>query len=267
MTGIFSLFSLSRIVNVSSGCGILSVFDFLSQNQNQSASFGTLNAASLYFQNKIQAIISSRCTEESKEIGRLSYFWKLPVINRVGRYLELFRRELFPVVAHFTDFSVVAIGETVAKLMQKMNQTQIILVGPKPVDIEKPPLWPSISTILEASGLSVQSLEVDESSGPSVNNAQQKLRSPVKMIAIDCSFSQLDSTLDALGVVELGGSDSYMVLLICAYPLEDCIKEQTLRNSIATGGFALITPYSSEWAQIRKNVYSKLMTGQQSTVI
>uniref|UniRef100_A0A914KK06 Uncharacterized protein n=1 Tax=Meloidogyne incognita TaxID=6306 RepID=A0A914KK06_MELIC len=114
-----------QIVNVSSGCGTLSTFNFLSQNQNQSASFGTANAASLYFQNSIQAIISSRCAEESKEIGRLGYFWKLPVINRVGSYLELFRRELFPVVTHFTGFSVVAIGETVAKLMQKMNQTQV----------------------------------------------------------------------------------------------------------------------------------------------
>ena len=116
---------LYRIVNVSSGCGTLSTFNFLSQNQNLSASFGTSNAASLYFQNSIQAIISSRCAEESKEIGRLGYFWKLPVINRVGIYLELFRRELFPVVTHFTGFSVVAIGETVAKLMQRMNQTQV----------------------------------------------------------------------------------------------------------------------------------------------
>nr|CAD2134715.1 unnamed protein product [Meloidogyne enterolobii] len=254
-----------QIVNVSSGCGTLSTFSFLSQNQNQSASFGTANAASLYFQNSIQAIISSRCAEESKEIGRLGYFWKLPVINRVGSYLELFRRELFPVVTHFTGFSVVAIGETVAKLMQRMNQTQLMLVGPKAVDIEKPPLWPSISTILKASGLSVQTVEVDESNGQSVDNAHNALRSPVKMIAVDTSFSLLDSILDDIGLIDLGGSNAYMVLLICAYPLEDCIKDQTLRNSIASGGFALITPYSSEWAQIRQNVYPKMMTGQQST--
>lgn len=32
----------------------------------------------------IQALISSRCAEEAREIGRLAYFWKLPVINRMG---------------------------------------------------------------------------------------------------------------------------------------------------------------------------------------
>jgi len=87
------------------------------------------------------------------------------------------------------------------------------------------------------------------------------------VIAVDTSFSLLDSILDDIGVIDLGGSNAYMVLLICAYPLEDCIKDQTLRNSIASGGFAVITPYSSEWAQIRQNVYPKVMTGQQSTVI
>uniref|UniRef100_A0A915N2I0 Uncharacterized protein n=1 Tax=Meloidogyne javanica TaxID=6303 RepID=A0A915N2I0_MELJA len=125
-----------------------------------------------------------------------------------------------------------------------------MLVGPKAVDIEKPPLWPSISTILKASGLSVQTVEVDESNGQSVDNAHNTLRSPVK---------------NDIGLIDLGGSNAYMVLLICAYPLEDCIKDQTLRNSIASGGFAVITPYSSEWAQIRQNVYPKMMTGQQST--
>ncbi|CAK5084557.1 unnamed protein product [Meloidogyne enterolobii] len=156
----------------------------------------------------------------------------------------------------------------------------LMLVGPKAVDIERPPLWPSISTILKASGLSVQTVEVDESNGQSVDNAHNTLRSPVKslcifcvfrkgnlfpVIAVDTSFSLLDSILDDIGLIDLGGSNAYMVLLICAYPLEDCIKDQTLRNSIASGGFALITPYSSEWAQIRQNVYPKMMTGQQST--
>jgi len=87
------------------------------------------------------------------------------------------------------------------------------------------------------------------------------------VIAVDTSFSLLDSILDDIGLIDLGGSNAYMILLICAYPLEDCIKDQTLRNSIASGGFAVITPYSSEWAQIRQNVYPKMMTGQQSTVI
>lgn len=184
-------------MNVSCGCGPLSATPFPSVNQNQSAAFGTVKAADLYFRQQIQALISSRCAEEAREIGRLGYHWKLPVLNRIGSSLELFRRELLPAIVHFTDSSVVGMAMALMKLMEQMNQTQvrnkeaiyinlliakIILIGPKATDIERPPLWHSLSKCLETldQGLQVHTLEVDESSRDSLASAQQQLHSPIK---------------------------------------------------------------------------------------
>jgi hypothetical protein len=58
-----------------------------------------------------------------------------------------------------------------------------------------------------------------------------------------------------------------MILLVCAYPLEDCINTQQLKNSIIAGGFALLTPYSDNWAHIRENVYSKLIEGKKTFTV
>lgn len=46
---------------------------------------GTMNAAKMFFQNGgIEALISSRCAEESLELAKYAYFWKIPIINRNG---------------------------------------------------------------------------------------------------------------------------------------------------------------------------------------
>lgn len=61
---------------------------------------GTVNAAELRFRGNITAVVSSRCTQEALEIARLSYFWRLPVINRVGRTPELFDNVYYPTLVH-----------------------------------------------------------------------------------------------------------------------------------------------------------------------
>ena len=110
---------------MSCGCGPLAAIPFPSANQNQSAAFGTVHAADLYFRQQVQALISSRCAEEAREIGRLGYHWKMPIINRVGSSLELFRRELLPAVVHFTDTNVVGMAMALMRVMEQMNQTQV----------------------------------------------------------------------------------------------------------------------------------------------
>jgi hypothetical protein len=59
-----------------------------------------------------------------------------------------------------------------------------MLVGPKPVDIEKPPLFSSLrgvfATLGIPAGFFIQTVEIDESSGDSFSAAQQEMRSPIK---------------------------------------------------------------------------------------
>jgi hypothetical protein len=127
---------------VTSGCGLLSATSELSLNQKSSGGYGTVHAADLHYQqqvsrtkielwkepisqSQIQALVSSRCVEEARELGRLAYFWKMPVLNRAGTSVELFRRPLFPTVVHCTDTNVVGMGQALAKLMAHVNQTQV----------------------------------------------------------------------------------------------------------------------------------------------
>lgn len=110
---------------MSSGCGTLPEASQISLNQNRSASFGTVSVGELYFRQHAQAFVASRCAEEARELGRLAYFWRVPVLNRVGTSLELFRRELFPAVVHITDTNVYGMGQALAQFMAQMNQTEV----------------------------------------------------------------------------------------------------------------------------------------------
>jgi hypothetical protein len=118
-----------RLLNVTSGCGPLSARPFLSLNQNRSASFGTVHGADLFYRQQIQALVSSRCGEESRELGRLGYSWKMPVLNRMGTNMELFRRELFPTVVQCTDTNVISMGIAILRMMSQLNQTDVRMWG------------------------------------------------------------------------------------------------------------------------------------------
>uniref|UniRef100_A0A915CRC4 Uncharacterized protein n=1 Tax=Ditylenchus dipsaci TaxID=166011 RepID=A0A915CRC4_9BILA len=57
----------------------------------------------------IEALVASRCSEESREISRLAFFWKVPVINRIGSGSPLlFDNAYFPTVVQIVDLSIVA---------------------------------------------------------------------------------------------------------------------------------------------------------------
>lgn len=75
------------------------------------------------------------------------------------------------------------------------------------------------------------------------------------MLAVDGSFSQLAATLSALQVRDLGGSQSYFVLLLCPQPLEACIngtgqQGHALRDQIAAGDLAILSPYGPDWVAL-----------------
>jgi hypothetical protein len=50
------------------------------------------------------------------------------------------------------------------------------------MDIERPPLWPSLKELVESFGNNVtaKTLQVDENDAESINSVAQQLRSPVK---------------------------------------------------------------------------------------
>jgi hypothetical protein len=74
------------------------------------------------------------------------------------------------------------------------------------------------------------------------------------VLIIDGTFGQLASALLTLQLADLGGSQSYMVLLVCPTLVEACINANgqgsTIRDILATGGLAILSPYEPEWAQL-----------------
>uniref|UniRef100_A0A183C7C8 guanylate cyclase n=1 Tax=Globodera pallida TaxID=36090 RepID=A0A183C7C8_GLOPA len=258
-----------QLVNVSSGCGTLPEAFVVSLNQNQSASLGTVHVGELYFHQKVQAFVGSRCAEEARELGRLAYFWRVPVINRVGTSVGLLRRELFTTVVHVTDTNVYGMAQAAAQFIRSMNQTEILLVGPSQIDIEKPPLWKSLQQIFaegfngtQLAGLNVTGVAVvDQNSVDSLTNARLRLRSATKMVLIDGTFVRLGSMLNSLQIGNLG-SQSYMVLLLCSVQLEACIngtdsqQSSLLRAQIAAGSVVVLSPFNFEWEQQQQKLAS-----------
>ncbi|KAL3120583.1 hypothetical protein niasHT_007875 [Heterodera trifolii] len=257
-----------QMMNVSCGCGTLSDFSSISENQNKSSSFGTVHVGELYFYQNVQAFVGSRCAEEARELGRLARFWRVPVINRVGTSIALLRRELFPTVVQVTDTNVYGMAQAVAQFIGAMNQSEIVLVGPIQTDIEKPPLWKSLSQVFAERFNGIQqtlnvtdTVEVDQNSVDSWTKARLRLRSATKVVLIDGTFVRLGSMLNSLQIDDLG-SQSYMVLLVCPVQLEACIngtdsqQSSLLRMQIAAGSVVVLSPFDPQWEQQRQKLAS-----------
>ncbi|KAI1723445.1 adenylate and guanylate cyclase catalytic domain-containing protein [Ditylenchus destructor] len=248
---------------------------------------GTANAAKMVVTSQMQGgsdgpiegLISSRCAEESREIGRFAYFWKVPVISRVGvGSPDVFDNTYYPTVVQVPNLSIIAMGLALKKFMDVMGQTDIVLIGPMVTTKELPPLTyalnlfftgyssrsPSSGSLPTPSfGINVTAyVEVDSQNAATVTEASKRLRSPTKMIAVDAGMGDsLSTMLSSLGLVELGGQ-SYFILLLCPIIAPLCTK--SAQSVIHSANLIVLSPYYPDSDAINSKFESQFQGGSYS---
>ncbi|KAH7711132.1 Adenylate and Guanylate cyclase catalytic domain containing protein [Aphelenchoides avenae] len=154
---------------------------------------GTVNAAELFFRQRIQVLIPGQCTQEALEIARLSYFWKVPVVNRAGRTPELFDNYYYPTLVQVPDVSVIAVTLALEQFLKTLNlnslgMTEIVLLGPNTTsmgDKEYVTLAHGIQRYVKYFNTGIQLrvsgyVEIDEDNWVDVFDTVRKVRSPTK---------------------------------------------------------------------------------------
>lgn len=183
-----------------------------------SIALGSVGATEVMAKKSVDLLVSSRCAEEAKEIGRMAFFAKMPVMNRCGYSVETYDRQLYPTVVQTVDLPVATMAMALGRLMASLGQkevslaillhvviiiiflSQLVLVGPKSTSKEQPSLVHALAKFIRtynshvgnystpegSSPLAINLtnvVEVDAADGSSLSDAAQQLRSPTKSSA------------------------------------------------------------------------------------
>uniref|UniRef100_A0A914Z2D5 Uncharacterized protein n=1 Tax=Panagrolaimus superbus TaxID=310955 RepID=A0A914Z2D5_9BILA len=103
----------------------------------------------MVYRKAIRALIADDCNVETMEIARLSYFWNIPIFLRSGNSLDIFNSDLFPTSIQFDDTTAISIALTLKSLAFILNESEMVLVGPKQTNMKNVPLYIGIHEYLK----------------------------------------------------------------------------------------------------------------------
>ncbi|KAI6232173.1 Tyrosine protein kinase and Adenylyl cyclase class-3 4 guanylyl cyclase domain containing protein [Aphelenchoides besseyi] len=216
------------------------------------AAIGTVNVANMFFRESIQGVIPGRCDGESLEIARLAYFWDLPVISRIGTTASLNNRNLYPTVTQISEISAVTMGQAVQQLMKALGLNDIVIASPVD-DVEDYPLSMGVQTYLISAGVNIQDfVQINEDKWSYVKESVNRIRTRVKLVAIDAEFHDLSAVLNTLDIDGMG-SNGYLILLLCHDTITVC--PISLLSKFQRSNLVVLTP-----AYENQNARSQLIT-------
>ncbi|KAH7723899.1 Protein GCY-27 a [Aphelenchoides avenae] len=209
----------------------------------------------MFFREQIEVLLPGRCAQESLEIARLSYFWNVPVINRVGTAPELFDNVFYPTLVQIPEVSSVAVAMAVNELMKQLKMSELLIVGPKSNnDKEHVTLAQGVRKYIsvELPNLNVTGLvEIEESDWVNVFETVRQVRTPTKVIVIDGAFDDLQNVLTSIGVLELG-AQSYLLILLCKGPSEACAGD--VKDLVKAAKIVVLSSSVPKWKEGEKKL-------------
>lgn len=90
-----------------------------------SIALGSIGATEVMAKKSVDLLVSSRCAEEAREIGRMAFFARMPVMNRCGYSVETYDRQLYPTLVQTVDLPVATMALALGRLMASLGQREV----------------------------------------------------------------------------------------------------------------------------------------------
>ncbi|EYC16712.1 hypothetical protein Y032_0032g2450 [Ancylostoma ceylanicum] len=170
---------------------------------------------------------------------------------------ELFFKEhIFPNTVNVATASSAGLSHSLIQIARSLEELQITLVGPEPDNGDKYSITSAIYDYLNATGSMLIKKKIEVK--PDFSGMSETIRSiqmSTKVVAIGTDFDNLKDALHRLDVRGLS-SQSYVVIMLCSSPVENCFADPDARSTIANNDIIVLAPGMENYTMASSRISS-----------
>ncbi|VDK46760.1 unnamed protein product [Cylicostephanus goldi] len=155
---------------------------------------------------------------------------------------------VFPNTVNVATSSSAGLAQSLLQFARQLDEVQITLVGPPTRNTDQYSITNAIYDYLNATGsmLIRKNIEVKRNYN-GISDTIRSLQMSTKVVAIGTDFENLKEALDQLDVRSLS-SNSYIVIMLCSSPVENCFASPDARSVIANNDIMVLAPRMENYA-------------------